>query len=303
MDSPLKVGVVGAGGVGGLIGAVLARSGHRVTFVASAATSRLLNEHGISVRSSALGDFHVEAPATEELHTPVDLCVIAVKAPALRDALRRVDPMTVGDGLVLPLLNGVEHLAEIVTAFGRQRSAAGAVRVSSARVSPGVIEHYTPFLDIQAAAVDGRLPTDVLEGLRGSGITVSTHTNPAHVLWNKLVFLAPFALATAAHDSAIGVVRTRFRSDLATLAEETTTVGAAHGADQDVQQVLEFVDQLPETMRSSLQRDIAAGVDDELDALGGAVLRAAAALGLPAPMTAEYVHSVAARRRGAQDLP
>src|SRR5215212_8783641 len=97
------VAVVGPGGVGGLLGAVLTRVGHPVVYVAKPATAAALNSGGISVRSAQFGDFQVPARAVTRLAEPVDACLVAVKATNLDAALAGVPADALGDALVVPM--------------------------------------------------------------------------------------------------------------------------------------------------------------------------------------------------------
>src|SRR4051812_40130582 len=107
-----KVAIVGPGGVGGLVGGVLARGGHDVRYVGRPPTAAALNATGLTVHSAQFGDFAVPAVAADRLSTPVELTVLATKATALPEALDDLAPpaaagLTGLTGLVLPLLNGV----------------------------------------------------------------------------------------------------------------------------------------------------------------------------------------------------
>src|SRR5215207_4592388 len=109
--------VVGPGGVGGLLGAVLARAGHPVLYVAKPDTAARLNSAGVTVHSAEFGEFQVRAQAATRLAGPVDVCLLAVKAPSLDAALAGASAEALGSGLVLPLLNGVEHMTTLRARF------------------------------------------------------------------------------------------------------------------------------------------------------------------------------------------
>lgn len=159
---PWTVAVLGPGGVGGLLAALLSRAGHRVICLAGETTAKALRENGIRVRSEPFGDFTAEVEADTVLREPVDLCVVAVKHTSLDEALERVPAAVLGpDALVLPLLNGVEHTGALRDRYGHDRVAAGVIRVESARVAPGVIEHGSPFADIDLAGGTARPLTEV----------------------------------------------------------------------------------------------------------------------------------------------
>ncbi|MER5466812.1 2-dehydropantoate 2-reductase [Streptomyces sp. NPDC002668] len=292
----LRVAVVGPGGIGGLLAAVLARGGAEVTCVAREHTATRLAAQGITVRSTTLGNFTVPIAAVTSLSRAPDVCLVTVKSPALEAAMATVAPAALGDAAVIPLLNGVEHLDTLRSAYGADRVIAGTIRVEAARLGSGFIEHSTPFADIQLAptAPHPALPR-LADALTAAGVGVAIREDPVAMLWDKLAFLAPFALATARRDAPIGRVRDRHRGGLLALVADTIPVARAHGAIATEESVVAFLDALPDTMTSSLHRDLDAGLPSELDAIGGAVLRAAARLGLALPTAEEYIESITAR--------
>ncbi|GAA0914117.1 2-dehydropantoate 2-reductase [Streptomyces thermoalcalitolerans] len=291
---PWTVAVLGPGGVGGLLAALLSRAGHRVICLAGEATAQVLSKDGIRVRSGQFGDFTATVEADTALREPVDLCVVAVKHTALDAALDRVPPAVLGtDGLVLPLLNGIEHLDTLRRRYGDDRVAAGVIRVESARVAPGVIEHGSPFTEIDLAGKTARPLTGLAAVLESAGVRTRLAESETAVLWTKLAFLAPFALLTTRYDAPVGTIRTGHREELIALVGEITAVGRAAGAPLDPDRILAMYDAFPAGTRSSMQRDAAAGRALELDAIGGAVLRAAQRHGVPAPTVARLVSEVA----------
>lgn len=292
---PWTVAVLGPGGVGGLLAALLSRAGHRVICLAGDATAQFLREGGIRVRSGRFGDFTATVEADTELREPVDLCVVAVKHTSLDAALDRVPPAALGtDGLVLPLLNGIEHTENLRRRYGDERVAAGVIRVESTRVAPGVIEHGSPFAEIDLAGTTARPLTGLAAVLESAGVRTRLAESETAVLWAKLAFLAPFALLTTRYDVTIGTVRTGHREELLALVGEITAVGRAAGAPLDPDRTLSMYDASPAGMKSSMQRDAEAGRALELDAIGGAVLRAAKRHGIPAPTTARLVSELTA---------
>jgi 2-dehydropantoate 2-reductase len=109
------------------------------------------------------------------------------------------------------------------------------------------------------------------------------------MLWGKLIFLCPLALLTTRYGIRAGEVRTEHRDELVAVINEVAAVGQAVGAQLSAEATLEFFDSVPPTMPSSMQHDAAAGREIELDAIGGAVLRASARTGILAPVTHKLV--------------
>ncbi|WP_053852771.1 ketopantoate reductase family protein [Streptomyces sp. NRRL B-24085] len=292
----LTVAVLGPGGTGGLLAALLARAGHRVVCLAGDDTANTLRTAGIQVRSNAFGDFTTPVEADTELREPVDACVIAVKHTSLHSALDRVPPTALGDGLVVPLLNGVEHPAVLRTRYRPDRVAPAVIRVESTRVAPGVIEHGSPFaeLDLTGEGVPRERLDALASALAAAGPTTRVLDDETAALWAKMSFLAPFALLTTLYALPLGEVRTRHREELTALVEETAAVSAACGGPADPAQALARYDAFPPGMKSSMQRDAEAGRPLELDAIGGALLRAADRHGVKVPVAARVVRELAA---------
>lgn len=290
----LTVAVLGPGGTGGLLAALLARAGHRVICLAGDATTGTLRTQGIQVRSAGFGDFTAPVEADTTLREPVDACVVAVKHTSLDAALERVPPTVLGDGLVVPLLNGVEHPATLRARYRPDRVAPAVIRVESTRVAPGVVEHGSPFTELDLTG-DG-VPRDRLDAfaavLAEAGPRTRVLDDESAALWAKMSFLAPFALLTTLHGLPLGDVRTQHREQLTALVEETAAISGACGGPADPAQALARYDAFPARTRSSMQRDAEAGRPLELDAIGGALLRAADRHGLKAPVAARVVEEL-----------
>ncbi|GAA0264998.1 ketopantoate reductase family protein [Actinomadura nitritigenes] len=298
-SAPFTVAVLGPGGVGGLLAALLARAGHRVICLAGEPTAATLLRTGISVRSAQFGDFTAKVEADTELTEPVDLCLITCKQTALEAALRRVPPAAVDDGLIVPLLNGVEHPDLLCRRFRPELVAPAVIRVESTRVAPGLIEHGSPFTDIDLAgdAVPPERLDAVAAMLNAAGVRTKVQPDQTATLWRKMSFLAPMALLTTRHGLSIGELRSARRQELLELVEETTTVGRAFAPEINADAVMRAYDDfLPET-KSSMQRDAEAARPLELDAIGGALLRAADRQSVQAPITRRLVTELTALAR------
>ncbi|MBC2901451.1 ketopantoate reductase family protein [Streptomyces cupreus] len=290
------VAILGPGGIGGLLGALLSRSGCRVICLAGEGTVGVLRDSGIQVRSGLYGDFGAPVEADTVLREPVDACLVAVKHTSLDAALERVPAKALGDALLVPFLNGVEHPAVLRDRYRPDLVAPGVIRVESTRVAPGVIEHGSPFAEIDLTGdLVSRERLDALARVLGeAGPTTRVLEDETGALWAKMSFLAPFALLTARYRLPLGDVRTRYREELTALVEETAAVSRACGGPAHPAQALARYDAFPPATKSSMQRDVEAGRPIELDAIGGALLRAAERYGVAVPVTARLVRELRA---------
>jgi 2-dehydropantoate 2-reductase len=281
----MTIAVLGPGGVGGLVAGALARADEPVLVIARESTARTIAERGLRVSSVRLGDFHAHPRTLAELGEPVDALIVATKATGLEEALRRV---AAPPALVLPLLNGLDHLALLRERFDAETVVAGTIRVEADRPQPGVVVHTSPFLRVDMASryAAARPGMEALAAqLEAVGIPARVRESEPQVLWSKLVRLNALACTTSAFDAPLGEIRDtpQLRSALIGAIEEGCAVANAEGASIDASDPLGELNDAHATLGSSMQRDIAAGRQPELDAIPGAVLRAAARHGLACP--------------------
>jgi 2-dehydropantoate 2-reductase len=295
----VNVAVLGPGGVGGLVAGALVRAGTDVVVVAQDTTAALIAERGIDVSSVTLGDFCARPRACARLKDAdsVDALIVATKAAGLEAALERID---VQPTVVLPLLNGLDHMTVLRRRFSPGSVLAGSIRVEADRPRPGVVVHTSPFLLVSMASAEPSvaLPMQELaDTLSQAGVPTAVLESEAQVLWSKLVRLNALACTTSAYDKLLGEIRStpQLLSDLRGVIEESCAVGQAEGADVEPQTAIDELQRAHDTLGSSMQRDIAAGRPPELDAIPGSVLRAGARHGIQCPTIERLVAIIAAR--------
>lgn len=292
----MKVAVLGPGGVGGLIAVALQQAGTEVLVVAREATCETIEARGLRLTSVRFGELVRHPLLAPCLEQQVDALIVATKATGLSDALGRV---RIDPPLVVPLLNGLDHLAVLRERFEPQTVAAAAIRVESDRPEPGVIVHTSPFLrvDIAPPAAVREAVEQLAGALENAGVPTRVLESEPEVMWGKLVRLNALACTTSAYDMPIGAIRStpELRADLIGAIEEGCLVAAAEGARIDPATPLQELTDAHPTLGSSMQRDIAAGRTPELDAIPGAVLRAGARHGIACPTIERLATAVALR--------
>jgi 2-dehydropantoate 2-reductase len=302
----MTIAVLGPGGVGGLLAGLLDRAGTPVVVVARPSTAALISEHGVRVDSVSFGEFVAHPRAVPRLEEPVDALIVATKAAGLTDALTRVQTPP---KLVLPLLNGLDHIAVLRERFPPGSVLVGAIRVEADRPEPGVVVHTSPFLLVDMASRDpeARAGMQALaDALSAAGVPVRVLDSEPQVMWSKLVRLNALACTTSAYDRLLGEIRStpELRADLVGAIEEGCAVGLAEGAeDVDPATAISELELAHATLGSSMQRDIAAHRPPELDAIPGSVLRAAARHEIPCPTIERLVEMIEARIVSASPEP
>lgn len=301
----MKIAVLGPGGVGGLLAGALTRAGEDVTVIARESTAAAIDEHGLRIASVTLGDFTARPRALAHLSEPVDALLVATKAAGLPAALQRIDATP---RVVLPLLNGLDHIALLRERFAPESVLAGSIRVEADRPAPGVVVHTSRFLLVEmasrfeSAAEPMRALAAALSraGVDARGEHPIAADSEAQVMWSKLVRLNALACTTSAYDKLLGEIRDdpALRADLVGAMDEAAAIGRAEGADVDAAKAIAELERAHATLGSSMQRDIAAGRPPELDAIPGAVLRAGARHGLKCPTIERLVAMILARVEG-----
>ena len=288
-DQSVRTGrqaVLGAGAVGGLLAAALAHQGADVTVILR---PEALAAYPASLSvTSPQGSWRVSVQRAAAVAQDYDVLWVAVKATQLEDALGAVrDDRQIG--AIVPLLNGIDHVATLRQRFGDERVLPATIAVESERVSPGVIIQRSPFARLVASARGESRLAPALETLGRFGFTCELMSDEATVLWSKLVFLAPLALATTAAHLSIGdvIADALWRGRLDACVIEACRVAQTQGAAVDATRIMTAHRGLPPSMRSSMQKDLAAGRAPELDAIAGPILRGAAAYAIDAPITGE----------------
>jgi 2-dehydropantoate 2-reductase len=294
----VKICFVGAGAVGGFYGAMLARAGHDVSFVARGAHLGAIRERGLRV-VGPLGDFTVRTPAEDDPSRigPVDAVVFTVKTYDNATAIPLIAPLLGPGTTVLSLQNGVDSAEDIAAAIGEGPVIGGSTYIATAIEGPGVIrqtgthrrivfgEYFNP-----PAAITPRVRA-LAEAMTPADIHAEPVADVKHAIWEKFTYLAPFAAFTGAARLPIGPLwADEFTRGLFLDAVmEVAAVARAEGArlpDDHRQRVLDYAAKLPPTTRSSLLIDLSHGKRIEVEALQGSVVRRGARARVPTPIMA-----------------
>jgi 2-dehydropantoate 2-reductase len=293
ISKPLRHAILGAGGVGGLIGACLARAGASVTLVARRES---LSQYPKQLSlESPFGNFQVDVAVSADVPA-ADVLWITVKATQLESALAAFKNRDSVRAIV-PLLNGIDHVPLLRARYGSERVIPATIAGEMERVSPGHIVHRTPFARLNVLSAGRPLLAGTLDQLQQIGFACSFIDDEPTLMWSKLVFLAPFALSTTAADRTVGEVLAdpQWRNLGVGCVREACAVAVAEGAKVDAERVLAGVTGFPANMRSSMQKDVEQHRTPELDAIAGPILRGARRHGIAVPATSMLVAAVEQR--------
>ena len=292
----MRIAILGSGAVGGFYGALLARQGHDVAFVARGAHLDAIRAHGLRVKG-AVGDFAAKGRADSDTSAigAVDLVIVAVKTYDNATALPMLAPLLGEKTAVLTLQNGVDSVDDVAAVAGRARVLGGATYVATAIAEPGLIEQTGTHRRIVFGEVfdAGPEPSARVQAIAAAMLEADIQAEPVAdaraAIWEKFVYLAAFAGFTGASRLPIGPLREMPGFvDLALRAcAEIAAVARAEGvtlpADLEQRQRA-YIDALPASTRSALLIDLQSGKRIEIESLPGAVVRRAEAAGVEAPI-------------------
>ncbi|MGA2415167.1 MAG: ketopantoate reductase family protein [Candidatus Sulfotelmatobacter sp.] len=291
----MRHAILGAGGVGGLIGACLAHAGDLVTLVVRRET---LNRYPSQLRlESGFGNIAVEVAVAAEVPS-VDALWITVKATQLDSALEAYRNPDSAQAIV-PLLNGIDHVALLRARYGAGRVIPATIAVETERVGWGHVVHRSPFARLSVLSAGRDRLRSAVDALQQIGFECRWVDDEPTLMWGKLVFLAPFALSTTAADKTTGEILAypEWRKLGLDCLREACAVAIAEGAKVDAEAVIAGVMKMPGNMRSSMQKDVEQHKAPELDAIAGPILRGARRHGIDVPATKKLLAAVELRAR------
>jgi 2-dehydropantoate 2-reductase len=289
----MKHAILGAGAIGGLIGTMLSSLGEEI--IVAVRPEKLASFPSNLSLERPSGSVTAPAKAVAVLTEAVDVVWIATKTYQLQSALEVVQA---SPGHVVPLLNGVDHITMLRSRFGNERVVPGTIAVEAESVAPAQFIQRSPFIRLNLASSGEPLLGSIIGRLGNFGFTCQFIPNEQTLLWNKLCFLGPFALATSASGMNRGEIfaDATWKPKLTSAIAEACAVANAGGAEVDAGKIQAALESAPPSMRSSMQKDVVAGRKLEFDAIGGPIVRGGERYGIDVPTTVELIAAI--RRKG-----
>jgi len=293
------VAVLGPGAVGGALATHLANAGVHTICVPRREMFGVMALSGLSLEVDGREPIVVRVQVTDELIDPVAVLLITVKAHQLEEALEQVDPTAVEDAVVIPLLNGLEHLEPIRERFGPRVAAGTISRFEAYRVGRVQIIQKTPSGLVSFASDD--LPFEELDRagrlLDRGAFEVLIGDSEKQVLWDKVARLAVLSAVTSLTHRSIGELLDdrEWHRVIEDALDEACAIAAADGVRILPSTQWGIIREMDYDLTTSTARDIEAGRPSELDAIAGSVVRAGERLGVPCPVLTELYDRAAAQ--------
>jgi 2-dehydropantoate 2-reductase len=286
----VRIVVVGAGGLGSYVGAVLSEAGHDVTLVVRGEHRAAIEASGLEVRSHA-GDVHVQVGCVGSALEvdEADLAFLVTKTFSLDEVSEQLRHLADRGAHIVSLLNGVTAL-DRMEAHGIPRDALadGVAYMTSFRVAPGVVErkaaHQRIVLDADAGPVDR-----VRAAFEGTLVAIEVVDDIRVELWEKMSVVCALSVLCAIGERNMGSIRGHaFGAELQKLAiAEVLDVGRASGVPippETDEKIDETLDRFPDDFFPSVIHDLNQGRRTEMGDLGEEISRVGRAHGVPTPL-------------------
>jgi 2-dehydropantoate 2-reductase len=296
----MRIGIVGAGAIGGFLAGALARAGVPVGVVARGEHLAAIRRNGVRIESD-LGSFSIAVEASDDLRElgSFDVLLLTFKAHQWPALLPQLAAFAGTDAILVTLQNGVpfwyvrepplrsvDPSGKIGKLFSDEQILGGVVHVSGRTTAPGTIAQSGGLRYVigdPRGGIDERV-TRLVELMRAAGFAAEADPNVRATIWLKLVNNVGLNATSALRRMTIRAMLAdaAARADVRALMIETLHVGQAMGvvATVDVDARIEYAARLADVKTSMLQ-DIERGRDLELDPIVGAVIELADRYGVP----------------------
>jgi 2-dehydropantoate 2-reductase len=293
----MKIGIVGAGGVGGYFGGKLAKAGHEVSFLARGEHLAAINKNGLTIKSFQ-GDFNVyNIKANDSLKDfgKVDIAIIAVKAWQLKEIAQDLIHIVGQNTIVLPLQNGISAIDELKGQVSQDRFVGGLCRIMSKIESPAVINHFGVDPTITFGEIDRTISKrceKLLEVFSNAGIKATISSDITAELWRKFIVICVGGLL-AVTKTTYGELRElpETRDMMIGLLKEIYSVSQKLEINIEpdfVDKSICLIDSYPYDSTASLTRDIWNGKPSEIEYQNGTVVKLSRKLLIDTPIN-EFV--------------
>lgn len=297
----MRIAVFGAGGTGGYLGALLARSGNQVCVIARGENLEAIQANGLKVES-AKGDFTVH-PA-QVTNDPVkvgvvDTVIVGVKAWQVPEVAEAVVPLVEPDTAVVAFQNGVDAPTQLAKVLGDEHVVIGLLVLRSFRIAPGHFRHtFDSDPNLQLGEFNNR-PSQRVEELarifKAAGLSVVISPDILASLWEKFCWACYSAGIPTVSRSPMGIWRQQ--PELRRLAEEAGLEAAAIAKERGVivpegfiERFRQMTNNLAPSAKPSMQDDIMSGRPSELESWNGAAVRLGRECGVETPVNSFIYH-------------
>ncbi len=297
----MKTYIVGSGGIGGYFGGVLAKSGADVIFLARGENYQALKNNGLKIKS-VVGDFEVKpvqvVESIAEIENP-DLIIFSVKTYDTESVARGLTPVINPNTVILTFQNGVDNDIQIKKAIKDAQVYPGVAYIITAKTKPGIIEQTGGLRKLvfgDREKPDNPKLKEIEKIMVDAGIDAKDSDDITRDIWEKFMFICPFAGMTALHRKTIGEILANPETEkqYEDCLKEAISVAKVEGvniSENAFEEVMTTSRNTAPASKSSLLLDIENGRKNEIETLNGTLVRLAKEFNINVPIN-ELIYKV-----------
>ncbi len=303
----MKIGIIGAGAVGGYYGAGLARAGEDVHLIARGETLRALTAHGLTVvrDDETYSIPHVFATDDPQAVGPVELALVTTKAYDLEGAGHALRVLKSADTIVVPLENGIDVASRLGALTDPRHILGGLTYITASVREPGVVCQMGPEKPLMLGPLDDAdedAAQVALRVLRHAGINAQRPADIRVALWTKFIGVAAAMGVQSITGQGFGPTRADpdTRALYQACMQEVAALAVRSGVnlpEGTPEFLFSMLDSYPAEAKASMLQDLERGKPIELEGIHGTVVRLGEELGVPTPVTRTIYAALKLRSR------
>lgn len=293
-----RVAIVGIGGIGGYFGTKLlnrytADNKVEIVFIQRGKHLEKIQANGLVYKTKnheykVLPDLVTDNPNEAGI---LDLVFFCVKSGDLEQSALRLKKNLTRNSVIISALNGLDIGKRLRSLLSIPWILPGCIYISASIKKPGVVRQVGGVGHFYFGPENGDSSKffEVESFLKNAGIKAVLEENIQYRLWEKYIFVCPFASLTSLNDQSIGQIIGSQTSKrlLFGLIDEIREIAACEGvvlSDQIIRSVMERAEMIPEETTTSMQVDFRSGKKSEIDIFTGYVVRKGKELGIATPL-------------------
>jgi 2-dehydropantoate 2-reductase len=302
----MKIGVIGIGGTGGYISAMLCKNNKEVYLIARGQSLNVIKNNGLTLKSEVEGNFvvHPKLVTNDSKEAGImDVIFVCVKGYSLEEAANSILPMIDEHTIIIPIINGVNGGSKLYSYLRKGQVAEGVIYIVSQIESPGVIRHTTQNKKViigenKNRPINKEVLNEIYNILNMANVTCELREDVEVAAWEKYVMNCAFNVSDSYYNvDTKGILEDNEKfNTLCNLAKECENVGRAKGINLPLDiydTTINILKNLNGNSTSSMHRDIKDKKKFELELFCGELCKMGEEVGVPTPQSKKAYEKLA----------
>ena len=276
----MKILIIGAGGVGGYIGAKLIKNDYLdITIIARGKHLKAIKQNGLTIldedKQFNINSYHITEDITQ--NEPYDLVIVATKSYDIIEALESVKSSITDNTILMAIANGVGYKNKIKKYFPKNNICEACIYILSNITKPGTIKKYGGVfqLFIGSDEIAPKKLEEIYHIFNNADLKTKISKDIKLQCWRKYLFISAFATMTSFYNASIGEIVKEHECELRDILSEIIALANKKGINLTSKNLEDSISQaknkVPYNATTSMLLDFRNRQKSELDALTGYV--------------------------------